>query len=243
MRTWLILAAGLATIVVGACRRHYPPDPVPDVDIVADDGIVLQGSYFSPGRFGPAIVLFHQCNSDRHAWDTLTSDLVRAGFHVLTFDYRAFGDSPGRRSAVDEQKVPRDADAAYAYLLSKPDVDRTRVVAGGASCGVAYSADLATRHREVKTLVFLSGGVGERARQYLGATPSLAVFGAAAGNRYDVAETRAAVAASRHPLSLFNVAPGSGHGAAMFDRAPELKVSLVEWLRARSHGVDSTGSH
>ena len=65
------------------------------VDVRSADGFVLKGSYFSPGAAGPAIVLYHQCDSDRHVWDRLAMDLVRAGFHVLTFDSRGYGDSQG----------------------------------------------------------------------------------------------------------------------------------------------------
>jgi hypothetical protein len=58
------------------------------VDVRSADGFVLKGSYFSPGTAGPAIVLYHQCDSDRHIWDRLAADLMHAGFHVLTFDAR-----------------------------------------------------------------------------------------------------------------------------------------------------------
>jgi hypothetical protein len=40
-----------------------------DVDIKAPDGVSLKGTYFSAGRPGPAMLLLHQCNMDRHAWD------------------------------------------------------------------------------------------------------------------------------------------------------------------------------
>ena len=90
-----------------------------DVDIKASDGIVLKASYFSSGRPGPAMLLLHQCNMDRHAWDGLAKDLADAGFHVLTVDYRGYGDSGGERltdaaerRAVTQQKWPGDVDTA-----------------------------------------------------------------------------------------------------------------------------------
>lgn len=230
-RLAILLAGVLPVTAAGGCRRHYPPDPAHDIDIIASDGVVLKASYFSPGKVGPGILLFHQCNRDRHAWDTLTPDLVSAGFHVLTIDQRGFGDTPGTRGPADERKVTSDFDAAYAHLLSKPDVDRSRLAAGGASCGVTYSAQLATRHHEIKALVLLSGFADERSRAYLNATPSLAVFGAAAGN--DVAETREAVTASHHPQSIFRIVQGSAHGVAMFETDADLKPSIVKWLTAR----------
>ena len=228
----ILLAGALLVAAAGGCRRYFPPDPAHDVDIIASDGTVLKASYFSPGKVGPGILLFHQCNMDRHAWDTLTPDLVSAGFHVLTFDQRGFGGTPGTSGPADEQKSASDADAAYAYLLSKHDVDTGRLAAGGASCGVAYSARLATRRHEIKALLFLSGWADEQSRAYLSATPSLAVFGAASGTS-DVAETRQAVAASPHPQSILRIVRGSAHGVAMFEADADLKLSVVKWLTAR----------
>ena len=232
-RLAILLAGVLSVATAGGCRRHYPPDPAHDVDIIASDGVVLKASYFSPGKFGPGILLLHQCNMDRHAWDTLTPDLVRAGFHVLMFDQRGFGDTPGTSGPADQQKAPSDADAAYAYLLSKQDVDKGRIAAGGASCGVIYSAGLATRHREIKALLLLSGWADEKSRAYIRATRSLAVFGAAADNDSDVASIREAVAASHHPQSISRIVRGSAHGVAMFETDADLKASIVKWLTAR----------
>jgi alpha-beta hydrolase superfamily lysophospholipase len=228
----ILLAGVLPVAVAVGCRRQYARDPAHDIDIIASDGVVLKASYFSPGKVGPGILLFHQCNWDRHAWDTLTPDLVSAGFHVLTIDQRGFGDTPGTGGPADEPKAPGDFDAAYAYLLTQ-DVDRSRLAAGGASCGVAHAAALATRHHEIKALMLLSGGADETSRAYMRTTPSLAVFGAAAGNKYDVLETRETVAASPHPQSIFRNGRGSAHGVAMFETDVDLKPAIVQWLTAR----------
>src|SRR5262245_60074166 len=179
-RRAILLAGAMGVAAFEGCRRHYPPDPAHDVDIVAADGVVLKGSYYSPGRPGPGILLFHQCNMDRHAWDTLPPDLTAAGFHVLTFDQRGFGGTPGKGGAADAQKADGDADSAYTYLLSRPDVDQRQIVAGGASCGVMYSSALASRHREIRALLLLPGFAEDRAMRFIAATPALAVFGAAA---------------------------------------------------------------
>src|ERR1700676_1894887 len=87
-----------------------------DVDIKAPDGVSLKGTYFSAGRPGPAMLLLHQCNMDRHAWDGLAEDLASNGFQVLTIDFRGFGESGGSQStdpdqrAAARQKWPADVD-------------------------------------------------------------------------------------------------------------------------------------
>jgi alpha-beta hydrolase superfamily lysophospholipase len=172
----LILLAGILDLsALAGCRHRHPPDPAHDIDIFAPDGVVLKASYYAPGKSGPAVLLFHQCNMDRHAWDTLAADLVSAGFHVLTFDQRGFGDTPGTSQAADRFKIDGDADAAYHYLRSRPDVDKNRIAAGGASCGVIYSSALASRHRDIKALVLLSGFADANGQAYIAATPSRGV--------------------------------------------------------------------
>ena len=66
-RLAIVLAGLLVIAATSGCRQHYAPDPAHDVDIIASDGVVLKASYFSPGRVGPGILLFHQCNMARHA--------------------------------------------------------------------------------------------------------------------------------------------------------------------------------
>jgi dienelactone hydrolase len=230
-RVNLVMSVMVVAIALGACRKHSPPDPAHDVDIPTPDGVVLKGSYFSPGKAGPGILLIHQCNMDRHAWDTLTPDLVAAGFHVLTFDQRGYGDTPGKGGAADAAHANADADAAYAYLVARPSVDKQRIAAGGASCGVTYSAGLATKHPELRALALMSGWAHDNARAYLTSTPALAVFGTAVERSgSDAADIRQAVAASRHPQSSAKIISGRGHGVAMFEEDASLKPTLVTWL-------------
>jgi pimeloyl-ACP methyl ester carboxylesterase len=233
IRKATLAAVVLSVAALGGCRRRVPPDPAHDVDIVTSDFVVLKAGYFSPGKPGPGILLIHQCNMDRHAWDTLTPDLVRAGFHVLTFDQRGFGDTAG--GGADQNKALADAEAAYVYLRSKDDVDKGRMAAGGASCGVTYSSALARKHPEIQALLLLSGSASDAARAYVKANSSLAVFGAAADR--EAADIRAVVKASRHPQSELRIVRGRAHGVPMFDEDPDLKPSIVKWLTARfSHG-------
>jgi dienelactone hydrolase len=212
-----------------------------DVDIEAPDGITLKGTYRSPGGEGPAVLLLHQCNMDRHAWDGLAGDLAAAGFHVLTVDFRAFGDSGGERFSsfrelgpVMADKWPADVDAMYAYLLAQPGVDRTRVAVGGASCGVTQASSLAARRPEVRTMMVLSGIAGDEARSYIGQTPGLAIFGAASEGDTGAANgIKAILAASRNSASTLEMYDGTDHGVPMFDRRAELQPMVVSWFRAR----------
>ena len=211
-----------------------------DVDIKTPDGVNLKATYFSAGRPGPAMLLLHQCNMDRHAWDGLAADLAGNGFNVLTVDYRGFGESGGSKStdpdtrAANRQKWPADVDAAFAYLTFQKGVDQSRVAVGGASCGVTLSSDLAARHHEIRALMLLSGMASDAAKAYIASNPSLPVFGAASEGDTGAAKgIQEAVAASKDPKSVIKIYGGTEHGVPMFAKNPELEPMIVQWLKAQ----------
>ena len=52
------------------------------------------GRLFAAGDgAGPPIVLIHAAIADHRAWDAMVPGLAAAGFHVIRYDYRAFGAS------------------------------------------------------------------------------------------------------------------------------------------------------
>jgi dienelactone hydrolase len=235
MKTLLITAL---TFAVGLSAEVHKKD----VDIKAADGANLKGTYFSAGRPGPAMLLLHQCNMDRHAWDGLAEDLAGNGFNVLTIDFRGFGESGDQSErAAGRPKWPSDVDAAYAYLTSQKGVDQTRVAVGGASCGVTQSADLAVRHPEIKALMLLSGMASDAAKTYLAGNSSLPVFGAASEGDTGAAKgIQEAVAASKDPKSTVKIYPGTEHGVPMFAKNAELEPMIVAWLKTQLGAAGGT---
>ena len=242
----LISCLALSAAPVAAQTRN--------VDLKAADGVVLKASYSSPGKPGPGILLFHQCsdNGSRRLWDGLVTDLVAAGFHVMTFDNRGFGETggslplppppppPPAGRAADRGALeiaggspfpPGDGDAAWAYLVAQKDVDRTRLAVGGSSCGAADAADLAARRRDVRAVLLLSGLPSPRGKAHLAATPSLPVFGIYAEEDIGSVSMRSVIAASKHPQSTLKMFPGSGHGVELFAQHPDLQRATVKWLQ------------
>ena len=221
-----------------------------DVDIKAPDGTNLKGTYFSSGRPGPGMILLHQCNMDRHAWDGLAQDLAGAGFHVLTMDFRGFGESGTRptdaeeRRKIMQEKWPSDVDAAYAFLTSQKGVDKSKLAAGGASCGVTQSSDLAARHHEIKALMLLSGQATDATKAYLSSATALPVFGAASeGDTGAATGIKEAVAASKNPHSTVKIYNGTEHGVPMFAKNAELEPMIVAWLKTQLAVPSGTLGH
>ena len=210
-----------------------------DVDLMGSDGVTLKGTYSSPGRPGPAMLLIHQCNMDRTSWQGITTQLVEAGIHVLTLDLRGFGDSEGEGMSGGFpnllMKSSGDVDIAFDYLIGKDGVDGSRVGVGGASCGAMLTADLVSRKSAVTTLMLLSGPPSDNAIAHISTATNLAVFGAAATEdtiTEGVADRiRETVAGSPNSKSVAKIYGGSEHGLPMFDVNPDLEPALVDWLK------------
>jgi dienelactone hydrolase len=227
-----------------------------NVDLTAADGVVLKASYSSPGKPGPGILLFHQCsaNGSRRLWDGLAKDLLAAGFHVMTFDNRGFGETggsvplpppppplPGGAGLRGAAPVisgasgfpPGDGDAALAYLLTQKDVDPGRLATGGSSCGAADALDLAARRRNIKAVFLLSGLPSLGGRAYLAATPLLPVLGIYAEDDFGAPSMRTTIGVSKHPQSTLKMFPGAAHGVELFQQHPDLQSATVKWLHDR----------
>jgi uncharacterized protein len=97
----------------------------------------------SPSRL-PAVLYFYG-NAGEMNGALFESDLFRRhGVHCMLVDYPGFGMSQGKPS---EQGCYDAAEAAYQYVLSRPDVDPKNLFAAGWSLGSAVAVDLVHRHR------------------------------------------------------------------------------------------------
>jgi dienelactone hydrolase len=236
-----------ALILLFAGIRAAAAEPVTGMPatVAAPDGTRLAVTYYSGEKPGPGILLLHQCNRDRSSWSTLAERLARAGFHVLTMDYRGYGESGGKRylelpiteqTRLTAEVWPGDVDAAFAYLRARPGV-REIYGAGGASCGVNQSIQLSRRHPEVKSLVLLSGGTDRPGRQHLEAKSSPPLMIAAADDDGGIVTTMAWVeACSDNPMNRFVEYETGGHGVEMFEPHPELQGEIVAWYEATLEG-------
>lgn len=231
-RPWMVLAILLA----GAMPAS--PQVGRDATIMAADGVLLKVTFTPAAKPGPGVILFHQCNRDRKAWNTLVPRLAASGFHVLTFDFRGFGesggaryDAPGSLQRAIAEKFPGDVNAAFGYLLAQPGVDKNRIGAAGASCSVNQSIQLALLHPQVRSLVLLSGGTDTAGRQFLRSADALPIFAAASDDDGDaVPLLRWVLAFSHNPQNKFAQFKAAGHGTNMFAVEKGLEPIIVEWF-------------
>jgi dipeptidyl aminopeptidase/acylaminoacyl peptidase len=80
--------------------------------------------------------------------------LTQAGFGVLIFDYRGFGDSDGDRGLLLPSMQLEDLVNAVTYLTTRDDVDATRIgVFGSGGTGGGNAVLLAARDERVRCAV------------------------------------------------------------------------------------------
>jgi dienelactone hydrolase len=234
---------GAACVAQPASAQQTPEPRM--VDLLATDGVILKGTYFSAGKEGPGVLLLHQCNMQRHAWDGLAAQMAASGINVMTFDFRGFGESGGvsayKLSTPQEANEMQsttwhdDVDVALKYLESQPGVNREMIGVGGASCGVNQAVHLAMRHSEVKSLVLLSDGTDREGRKFLRNASDLPVFGAAADDDEDfgvVSWMKWIVSLSPDANSKMVRYENGGHGAVMFAAHKELPQQIADWFVA-----------
>lgn len=240
-----LIAAVAAVSVASAAAPSQAPSVV---DIKAPDGIVIKGSFYAGVKPGPGLLLMHACNRDRTSWDGLAKAAAAQGYHVLAIDFRGFGDSGGPRfAATPEQQAtitntwPGDVDAAFSWLTSQAGVDKTRIAAGGASCGVNQSVQLARRHPEVRTVVLLSGNTTAEGRTFIRDSAWLPIFAAAShGDAGAVATMKWTLAWSRSGDNKFLEYKAAGHGTDMFAVEKGLQPAVLAWLDARLRNAPTT---
>lgn len=124
---------------------HIPPSEYKadyeTVTFESNDGVRLSGWLLRsahPHTKNPGIIICHGLGANKSDFTELAAFLSRRGYVVLLFDFRAHGESSGRRSSLGlhEQK---DAAAALRFLSSRPEVDGSRIGIYGFSMGGAVA--------------------------------------------------------------------------------------------------------
>jgi fermentation-respiration switch protein FrsA (DUF1100 family) len=141
------------------------------------DGLRLAAHLYRPPRAAagdvtPGIVMCGPVSSVKE--QTLPYYAERfadAGYTVLTFDPRGFGESEGDpRFHYDPWIVIADFVNAAAHLIGRDDVDAARVAAVGVCMGGGYALAVAARERRLAACASVAGGydIGGTLRELMG---------------------------------------------------------------------------
>jgi pimeloyl-ACP methyl ester carboxylesterase len=125
--------------------------PKQPVTLTTANGLRLRGWYV-PSRNGAAVAVLHGTGSNRLGVADHARLLARHGYGVLIFDLTGHGESDGRSTSMPSRFAP-DADAALAFLRSRPDVRPDGIGIVGVSLGGEIALDAAARRAEWRAAV------------------------------------------------------------------------------------------
>jgi len=133
------------------------------------EGIKLAGDLFLPadvksGDRRAGIVLCHGYTGVRSIYlPDNARVLAEAGYVVMSFDYKGWGDSEGPKSRLAPYSRVADVQAALTFLGAQPEVDAARLGVYGTSYGGATVVFVAAVDLRVRCVVSVVG-VGNGAR-------------------------------------------------------------------------------
>ncbi len=149
--------------------------PYENVSFPSTDGLLLKGWLVPHKRSRGVIILCHGYPGNRADLLPFTAFLHRAGFSVLSFDFRGLGESGGDTTTIGYEEV-RDALGAVAYLQARPDTRRQPLGIFGVSMGGAVALQAAARSKAIRAVAAdspyasLDRAVAQRFRRYAGAS-------------------------------------------------------------------------
>ncbi|MCR4406575.1 MAG: alpha/beta fold hydrolase [Anaerolineae bacterium] len=129
--------------------------PFEEVVFPAEDGRLLRG-WFIPApassRDAPAILYAHGSGRDQRSGLSLVPPLHRAGYHVLLFSYRGFGQSEGDgRGLTYGVGESQDVDSAVHFLREERGVRNVGAI--GYSVGAVSVILSAARNQDIGAVV------------------------------------------------------------------------------------------
>lgn len=196
------------------------------VSFASSDGITLRGRQWGDGH--RAVVLSHMYRTDQSVWSALAPTLARAGYRVLTYDFRGVGRSGGR---LVIGQVDRDVLAAIRYVRAQ---GARQVFLIGASMGGTASLVAAGQTRVDGVVVLASGTqfAGLNARPHLAGLTVPKLFIVGSGDSPFIHSARFMYERTPHPKHLV-VIPSAEHGTYLLQSKHRATIerAIVEFLK------------
>lgn len=217
--------------------------------ITAGDGLELAIDYFQPSKpLDKAVLMLHQCNSQRKMYQNLGELLASKGIHALSMDFRGFAESSNAEFDVSvigtlpkEQRSagykailkywPDDVISAYQLLKQKAGKN-AKVGVIGASCGGTQGL-LLTEKYPVHAIGFFSSAQKDKNinlyADVAAEKPTLIIAAEDDGDTFVSANQL--FTAAKHPNSQLLSYKGAEHGFPLFKRDPQLAEIIANWYK------------
>lgn len=234
------MALGVAAAALGCAgaRRDAPP-PTESLRFRTPDGFRIAGDLHIPATAAPStpvplVVLGHELEADRRAWDPLVPVLLRAGFAVAAVDHRGFGASRAEAGSVadltDAAKAGLHFDLLGAVDAAGADarVDTSRIAVVGSGVSSSAAVACAAARPSIRVVLLFVGLLDPDAHAFLLEHPDLPVLMVAASG-----DTRG-VALMRQYASRF-----TGPDQSYVEMLPPGPEERADWRGSGGLATDS----
>ena len=124
-----------------------------DIRVQTRDHLTIAGWFLRrPEPQRPVIIVCHGVNATRSDLLGLAGTLYAGGYHVLLFDFRAYGESGGRITSFGWHEQ-EDLKAALQWLSSQPALAEVPWGIYGLSMGGAVAIEVATQTPAIRAVV------------------------------------------------------------------------------------------
>ncbi|MGL1957678.1 MAG: hypothetical protein OCD00_10220 [Colwellia sp.] len=139
----------------------------------SDENFMLAADYYQGKKDSSGVIVLHDCQHSRVSYTQLSKSIAEQGLHVLSVDFRGYGESISEH--FSQKKIKKQATdivsyqneisfltsfwqedllSSYHYLLSKMDKHQTTsIIASG--CSASYAVALAEKFH-LKSLVMIT---------------------------------------------------------------------------------------
>jgi len=242
MKEFIKLGNCLLFILMICNTAHL--QPYQSVELSVENNVNLDARYYSPEEEGPGILLLCQCDptTDQNEYNNLASKLQKEGYHVLSFDYRGFGDSDGSKPDMKSMNSMEDVlnywrehwiedvDKAFTFLSNKEGVQKNNMTIVGASCGNFLALEYALNKTKIKTLTLLGGPVDDKVIGQLKNAEDLPILIIAGNDGPTFKWVDRIFEASKNEQSRLMKFKTITHGTGIFHTEPWTEDVIVEWI-------------
>jgi len=219
--------------------------------LITKQGFELKTDYFMPQpATNRAVILLHQCNSDRTMYDNIAVELSQKGIHALSLDFRWFGESVSGKTDVKElsklppaerknpwamimEHWPEDVQLAYNFLRHKVGVNGNIGVVG-ASCG-GRQAQILVENNPIKAISFFSSAVvhnDDAETNYKTSLAHLPTLFISAEQDGTFKGTQKGFTLNENLQSKFISYKGDEHGQPLLKQDKNLANTMANWFDA-----------
>lgn len=221
-----------------------------ELTLTTKKGFELKTDYYLPkSPTNRAVILLHQCNSDRTMYDDIAHQLSQKGIHALSLDFRWYGESISGKTDLKElaklppaerknpwamimEHWPEDVQLAYDYLRERVGSNGDIGVVG-ASCG-GRQAKLLAESNPVKAISFFSSAVvhndGDAVTSYQNTLAKLPTLFISAEQDGTFKGTQKGFTLNENLNSKFISYKGEEHGYPLLEQDKNLANTMANWF-------------